>query len=123
MALPGMKATGCATRGLIILVISEVKAVAASCHYPQSGLRDITEIVIGVVGEVVCAHPQLIARLGELQLEVEHSVGSIFYDVAGRLCIDILDIAAQTVLPTQIPRCRQRSPDAVHESGSNLWRR
>ena len=64
--------------------------------------------MIGVVGEVVCAHPQLIARLGELQLEVEHSVGSIFYDVAGRLCIDILDIAAQTVLPTQIPRCRLR---------------
>ena len=102
------------------LIISEVEAVAAACHYPQSGLRDVTEIVVGVVGEVVCAHPQLVARPHELQLEVEHGVWLILNDFARWLCVDILQIAAQAVLPTQVPRCRQRSEDAVRESGGEL---
>ena len=72
----------------------KIETDAAASHHPDTRLRDIAEIVVGVIGEIVDACPELIVGASPLHLEVEHSIRLIVDEVAGGLGIYIFEISA-----------------------------
>ena len=86
---------------------------AGTAHHDKARLRDISKVIIDVIGQVRSFCPKLVTGSLPPKLHVKRGIRLIVHQFAGGLSILITKIATHTILPAKAPRGFEATDYAV----------